>query len=877
MATALIAGLPEIAASAGTASATPSTTTYVEAPDWAGENLADSFDFDNPEDLPPASTSGLTNPVVADGRMSFGATSGGFFQPVRTLGSILRGRDSEQFPITATRYNRISIRMYSGASTPQAGGVTWFTCWGQVPGCAAAKAFTVFPGWNTYEIDPTQGPYLFDSIGGWSGAITGLRVTPSGSTPSSFPVHIDWLRIHEATAPVTVSVEGGAGSEVWWDSDADPTNNDPSRLEGSSAGRLGTGLPSGGSVSFNAAAYPPGEYRFYTKEGGQVGAYSDPLVIAPRPQPEMLTPSVLGGDDYATTLRGDAWDFSQPTDAVGINNFRPTFGGGLLTGSGSGLAAAGDPYFYLPTAGPIDATTWHRLSFRISYDGPMGLDDAPGGGMVMRLIWGVDNGSGGISWHDGRDVVVTPGWQTVSFDLKTDPPSLIEDETSADPVGWGGPSSRRIRYIRFDPHEDPGGRTWRIDHVRLARNERADPNFTFTFRDNAWQSGTTAEVWIDDDRAGFDGTKLASGLSMNPGTNSFQWNAKGTPSGTYWPYLVFRSPDGTVSRAYATGSLDVDVPSGIPFGSLDMVSAPPGTVRVAGWAIDPDTAVDEPIDVHVYANGRFLGAGTASLPRPDVGRAIPGWGSLHGFDMTFPASAGAQTVCAYAINVGSGGNPLLGCRTVTVRSGSPFGTVDAARPSGPGKIGVAGWAIDPDTAASIGVHVYVNGNFSGSTIASNRRDDVAAAFAGYGPNHGYSLQVPSRSANNVVCAYGINTGRGGNALLGCRNVRMPVDPFGSLDLVRRTDARSVTLAGWAIDPDATGPNEVHVYVDGVGAAALTADRLRSDVGQVYPAFGPRHGFAATLGVTPGPHVLCAYAVNSPGTAGGNALLGCRRI
>ena len=313
---------------------------------------------------------------------------------------------------------------------------------------------------------------------------------------------VDWLRVFQPTAPVTVTVAGGNGNgnEVWWDTDTDQGNNDLGAYSGGSAGRLATGVNAGGTASFDAGAFPPGTYRFFTVAAGQPGPYSAPLTIAPRPEPEILSPTLATGDDYATTVRGDTWDFAQPSDVYGVTNFSPSFGGGVMTGTAAG--AAGDPFFYLPTVGDVDASLWHKLTFRISYDGPFGLDDAPGGGMVMRLVWGVDNGRGGTSWHDGRDIVVTPGWQTISVDLKSNPPSLTEDETSTDPIGWGGPASPRIQYIRFDPHEDPGGRTWRISDVRLNRNDRAAPTYTFNYRDNAWQPGTTAEWWLDGDRGG---------------------------------------------------------------------------------------------------------------------------------------------------------------------------------------------------------------------------------------------------------------------------------------------------------------------------------------------------------------------------------------
>jgi hypothetical protein len=102
-----------------------------------------------------------------------------------------------------------------------------------------------------------------------------------------------------------------------------------------------------------------------------------------------------------------------------------------------------------------------------------------------------------------------------------------------------------------------------------------------------------------------------------------------------------------------------------PFGQLEIASASDGGIRVAGWAIDPDTS--SPIQVHVYVDAGGTNLGLASNERPDVGSyfAYEGYGSAHGFDAVVPTRSGRHRVCAYAINVAMGANTSLGCRTVT--------------------------------------------------------------------------------------------------------------------------------------------------------------------------------------------------------------------
>jgi SpoIID/LytB domain protein len=202
-----------------------------------------------------------------------------------------------------------------------------------------------------------------------------------------------------------------------------------------------------------------------------------------------------------------------------------------------------------------------------------------------------------------------------------------------------------------------------------------------------------------------------------------------------------------------------------PFGSIDVANGTLDGVDIAGWAIDPDTR--DPIKVHVYVDGTFAGVLDATGERPDIGAAFGGYGSGHGYAGSVAASPGRHQVCTYGINVQSGSNSALGCRTVTV-PGDPFGSVDVIAVGG-GGIQVAGWAIDPNTADPIDVHVYVGaaGNF---LRADGARPDIAAAIPGAGPNHGFAATVPG-AAGAQVCAYAINVGPGTNVQLGCRVAR----------------------------------------------------------------------------------------------------------
>jgi len=228
-------------------------------------------------------------------------------------------------------------------------------------------------------------------------------------------------------------------------------------------------------------------------------------------------------------------------------------------------------------------------------------------------------------------------------------------------------------------------------------------------------------------------------------------------------------------------------------------------------------------------------------------------------------------VCVYAINVGVGSHALLGCRPVLVPSGSPFGNLEHVG-AGPNALDVSGWVIDPDTAASTDVHVYVDGR-GVAVKADGHRPDVGQAYPAFGPEHGFSFRMGAAPGLHQVCVYGINAGVGGHSLLGCRQVVVPSGPpLGNLELVRPT-AGAVNVAGWALDPDSGDPIDVHVYVDSAGVS-VRADRQRGDVGAVFPGYGPNHGFSGRVPASPGPHQVCAYAINV--NVGHHTLLGCQQ-
>jgi hypothetical protein len=126
------------------------------------------------------------------------------------------------------------------------------------------------------------------------------------------------------------------------------------------------------------------------------------------------------------------------------------------------------------------------------------------------------------------------------------------------------------------------------------------------------------------------------------------------------------------------GCKTVVVPSGDPVGRFESVADATGGVRLQGWTFDPNSS--DSLAVHVYVDGSFVAATTASGDRPDVAGVVPGAILKSGFDLVIP-KAGTQ-VCAYAINVGAGANSSLGCLYMPGMEPPPGPSVSFAVTSG---------------------------------------------------------------------------------------------------------------------------------------------------------------------------------------------------
>ncbi|MFV2039610.1 MAG: twin-arginine translocation signal domain-containing protein [Acidimicrobiales bacterium] len=307
-----------------------------------------------------------------------------------------------------------------------------------------------------------------------------------------------------------------------------------------------------------------------------------------------------------------------------------------------------------------------------------------------------------------------------------------------------------------------------------------------------------------------------------------------------------------------------------PVGELDVVDGQPGTIRIRGWAIDPDNGGTT--DVLIFINGNLVQSVAADQPRPDVGAAYRGFGDEHGFDVSLFSTNGTKEVCVYAVNAGGGQNPLLGCKTVRVSSTKATGILERVSSTGDG-VAVSGWALMPGRRRAMTVDLYVDNVHAATIKANQKRSDLATTFGDSGDEHGFATTLATTPGQSLVCARVTDPKTGDIIDLGCVTTRAAsptIAAEGAIDKIKGRTGK-IRVVGWALDPNG-GTMEVVVTVGGVEAVRAAADLPRPDVASLYPAADSTGGFKILVPAEAGKHTVCVYTVSSDGVDG--PMLGC---
>jgi spore germination protein YaaH len=99
---------------------------------------------------------------------------------------------------------------------------------------------------------------------------------------------------------------------------------------------------------------------------------------------------------------------------------------------------------------------------------------------------------------------------------------------------------------------------------------------------------------------------------------------------------------------------------------------------------------------------------------------------------------------------------------------NPIGRLEVVSP-GSRRVAVKGWALDPEADLPITVAVTIGG-VSVAVLANRERPDIAAAYDGSGPFHGFATTVTALPGPRQVCVEARGIGPGPTTRLGCATV-----------------------------------------------------------------------------------------------------------
>jgi hypothetical protein len=246
-------------------------------------------------------------------------------------------------------------------------------------------------------------------------------------------------------------------------------------------------------------------------------------------------------------------------------------------------------------------------------------------------------------------------------------------------------------------------------------------------------------------------------------------------------------------------------------------------------------------------------------------------------DAGTPVPNGAYTLTLTSSQNGQTARPW----STQIVVGGAFGSLENVTPT-TGKVEVSGWAARASNSSPANLTVTVSGAVAGSGVTSSSRPDVVAIFPGYSDDRGYDITVPATPGGHTVCVLGDNSDVGLPATtIGCKWVTVPgvvqgrAVPVGHLEVAWPAPG-AIRVSGWALDADTPEPIAVHMYVDGMFWAAVSANGNRPDVGAAFSGMGSAHGFSTTLtGFLGGTHQLCVYGINAGG--GTNPRIGCANV
>jgi hypothetical protein len=899
--------------------ATAAVPAQAEAPDYASEVFADPWDYSNAADQNTDFAS-LPSASVANGKFTMQVGPGNWFDPVDTVaGSVAYGRDGASNSIDTNRYRRLSFSM--DQPNGGIGAIYWWTCREKSSACVGGTTFPLTKGSHVYDIVLDGASSLGAKVPWTSGRVVALRVQPV-VVPSGTPnvtVSLDWMRLHAGTSTQAALPPGDYGS-YRIEALPQPVVDSPSPADGEDLATATRGAPWEFTNSANA--------KGVTLQNATLQGYGATGLTAVNAGPDQNDPIVrfpvsnFSGSRYHWL----SWDMTYD----GGFSLEDSAGGGKMarvhwTVAGSPIIQIGNDMLTFSganaTAGVVDMNTnpldenaanpkfgWAGQtidSFRFD------PNEDPG-----RAVWHLKSlhlradpaatNSTTVKFHDAAwvagttaDVLVGTGSPGSNYTTIASGVNVASGQNSVRfALGAMAAGTYNVEVVLHHPVAG-GSLAFSKAPIVMAKDASSDPRGSFDELTADGSTGATVRGWAyDPDASGTTQVRITEGSNVlatvaTSEPRSDVASAKpGAPLNSGWRTSV---PLGLGKHTLCATGVNVgaggDVALGCrsvtiarstasdPKGGFDELSGSSSGVTVRGWAWDPDQSSST--QVRVTEGSSTIATISTSEARSDVAKAVAGAPLTTGWRGTVQLAVGAHTLCATAVNVGSGQDSALGCRTLTVArdtSHDARGGFDVLVTDRDG-ISVSGWGWDPDDTGSSTVVVTDTTNGSvqrlGTIVTGGARSDIPRHVVGAPGNTGFTGRLDAPGGTRTICVSAVNTGPGiGDVALGCKQIVVGM-PLGSLDEGSSSASGDVTLRGWAFDWSASA-TEVRFYEGARYLGTTTTNLARSDVSNAYPGSPSSNGFLTHISLPSGTtHSICAYAINTP--AGDNPGLGCRTV
>ncbi|WP_146243224.1 hypothetical protein [Curtobacterium sp. MCBD17_021] len=706
--------------SPGRATAAPASES--EAADYASDVHGDAWDFINSSDFntdfsgtPARVTGGALKVDLAPGNRLFMVHS--------ISGSLATGRDGARQPVDPARYSRLTFSM-DQPLTKHIGAVYWFTCREQTSACGGGFTFPIVQGPHVYSFDLTAKSNLLAKVPWRSAKKVVFRVDPvilaNGSGNTGKQASIDWMRLHAAPDATHPHAGMPAGTYSGYTVTPRPqlVVDSPNPTQGQDYATATTGRP----WNFTSAA-ATSRVRY---SNTTVLARDSRGITARNNGPRQNDPQVhlpvsrLAGSTYHH-LQFDL-TYDGPFDLSG------SAGGGKMARAIWNVSGTGTPQIsndILTYSSGNAAETTVDLTAQNPLDEDAIAPKAGWGGQTItglrfdpnedpgKAVWHLKSvhlradpaatGSTNVTFHDNAwvagstaDVAVrtgSGGWQRIASGV------AVTKGSNTVPFRLGSrPAGKYAVQVTLRHPDGSSDSETASAPVVMKAGAAVDPatshdpigNFE---RGTGTTSGVTLTGWAYDPDASavqvrvYDrtsGSRSLGTVTTSIARSDVRRARPAAPANSGWSLTVPLSAGSHKICAYGlnTGpgttnpllgacrqvTVGVDR-SHEPVGRLDTATVGSGGVTVTGWAYDPDTR--DPLSVAFYdrtSGSRNLGRVSTSVARPDVVRAHPAAPANSGYTRTIALSKGTHELCTYGINVGAGTtNPLLGCRSVTVR------------------------------------------------------------------------------------------------------------------------------------------------------------------------------------------------------------------